>query len=70
MALTVQDLQSERDKILAQMGNPSQVSFEGRSLTYRPQVDLEAALKRVDAELAAMQAPSSRQFVIQTNRGI
>lgn len=70
MALTLEQLQAERDKILDAMGHPINVQFSDRSITYRAQADLEAALKRVDAEIAKLQSPQSRQFTIQTNRGI
>jgi hypothetical protein len=70
MAITLEQLQAQRDKILDEMGNPSHVQFESQSVTYRPQDELEAALRRVDAEIAKLQSPQSRQFTIQSLRGI
>jgi len=70
MALTLEQLQAQRDKILGEMGNASNLQFGDRSVTYRPQAELEAALRRVSAEIAKLQSPQSRQFTIQTSRGI
>jgi hypothetical protein len=71
MALTLAQLQQRRDEILDEMGRASEVRFsDGRSVTQRPQTELDAALQRVDAEIAAMQSPQSRQFTVQTSRGL
>lgn len=70
MALTLEQLQAERDKIVDAMGHPINVQFSDRSVTQRSQADLEAALKRVDAEIAKLQSPQARQFTIQTSRGL
>lgn len=70
MALTLEQLQAERDKILDAMGQPVNVQFEGRSVTQRAHTDLNAALQRIDAEIAKLQSPQSRQFTVQTSRGI
>jgi hypothetical protein len=47
MALTLEQLQAQGDKILDEMGNASNVQFGDRSVTYRPQAEVEAALQRV-----------------------
>jgi hypothetical protein len=70
MALTLEQLQEQRDKILEEMGRPINVQFSDRSVTYRAQEDLDGALKRVDAEIARLQSPQAKQFTIQTKRGI
>jgi len=71
MALTLGQLQAERDKILDAMAQPITVQFsDRRSVTFRAQADLDAALKRVDAEIARLQSPQSRQFTIRTSRGL
>lgn len=71
MALTLEQLQEERDALLEQMGKGyNRIQFQDRALDYRPQAELEEALKRIDREIAALQSPQSRQFTIQTNRGI
>jgi hypothetical protein len=70
MAVTIDQLQAARDKLVDEMGKGySRVEFEGRGLTYRPQAELEAALRQVDAEIARLQNPAARQFTVQTNRG-
>ena len=70
MALTLAQLQAQRAEIVEHMGKPSQVQFGDKSVTYRPQAELDAALQRIDGEIAAMQSPQSRQFTVQTSRGL
>ena len=72
MALTLDQLQKQRDDVIADMGKgESRVEFEGRGLTYRTQAESEAALQRIDAEIAKLQSPSqSRQFTVKTSRGL
>lgn len=73
MARTLEQLQAQRDKIVEEMGGPETVQFADRSVTRRPQADLEKALRLVDAEIAALQSGQSGQdrvFTIQTNRGL
>jgi len=67
--MTLAELQARREKILADMGAPD-IQFAERSIRRRPQAELDVALQRVDAEIAKLQSPQSRQFTIQTNRGI
>jgi hypothetical protein len=62
-------LLTQRDAILAEMGQPD-VQFGTQSVKRRPQAELDEALKRIDREIAQMQSPQSRQFTIQTSRGI
>jgi 5-enolpyruvylshikimate-3-phosphate synthase len=69
MALTLAQLQAQRDEILSEMGGAQAVTFGDKSVTRRPQQDLDAALARVDAEIASL-SPQSRQFKIQTSRGL
>jgi hypothetical protein len=70
MALTLDQLRANRDAILDEMGRASQLQFGDRSITYRPQAEMDAALQRIDSEIAELQSPRSRQFTIQTSRGI
>jgi len=70
MALTLEQLQAQRDELIADMSKPSRIEFSDRGVTNRPQGELDAALQRIDAEIAKLQSPQSRQFVIQTSRGI
>lgn len=67
--MTVAELQTQREKILAEMGQPD-VQFAERGVKRRPQPELDAALAKIDAEIAKLQSPASRQFVVQTSRGL
>ncbi len=68
--MTLGELQTKRAKILADMGGFSEIQSGDRSLRMRPQSELEAALQRVDAEIAALQSPQPRSFVPVTSRGL
>lgn len=71
MALTLDQLQKQRDQLVAEIGSESHVTLaDGSSASYKPQADIEEALMRIDREIAALQSPQSRQFTIQTNRGL
>lgn len=69
MALTLEQLQAQRDAILTKMGGPQSVTEGDRSVTHRPQADLAAALSRVEAEIAKL-SPQTKIFTIQTSRGL
>lgn len=68
--MTINELQVQREAILKQMAAPESLSSGDKSIRNRQQGDLEAALQRIDAEIAALQSPQPRNFVIQTNRGL
>jgi hypothetical protein len=72
MALTLQQLEAQRDKILLEMGGPQRADGpSGMGVTFRPQAELESALDRVNAEIAKLQAqPAGTTFTITSNRGI
>jgi hypothetical protein len=69
MAVTLEQLQAQRDAIVAEMGQPH-VQFEGRAIKRRAQPELEAALRKIDAEISKLQSSQSTVFTIQTSRGI
>jgi hypothetical protein len=66
MARTLEELQAQRDKIIADMGGPERVDGPaGMGATFRSQEQLEAALLQVDREIARVGGSSSpRQIVI------
>lgn len=70
MALTLDQLQAERDKAVMAMASPENVAFNGRSVTNRSQRDLLATIYRLDAEIARLQPSQGGPFVIQSKRGI
>lgn len=63
--MTLEDLQTKRDEILASIGH-ARITFGERSLEYSRQ---QEALALVDAEIARLQSPQPKQFTIQTSRG-
>ena len=70
MPRTVEELQAQRDQILAGMSEISHVQGPTAAVSFKSQADMELLLKRLDAEIAALQGTQSRQFTIQTNRGL
>lgn len=70
MALTLAELQAQRDDIVEEMGKPISVHYDNRGVTRRPQAELEAALARIDSEISRLQNSQARQFTIQTSRGL
>ncbi len=66
MALTLAELQEKRDEIVQTLGQAG-VTFGDRSVQYARQ---QEALAAIDVEIAKLQSPQARQFVIQTSRGI
>jgi hypothetical protein len=72
MALSLVDLQSMRDALIAAIGSGTlRVEFEGRSMTYRSIAEMQAALATInkEIELAGGGSTSPRQVVI-TPKGI
>ena len=71
MARTLVELQTARDSIIQQMSMPDSLSFGDRAVRSKPQADLEAALIKIDSEIAALTGGApSRVFTVQTNRGL
>ena len=54
MALTLEQLQAQRDKTIQEMSLESRVDFSDRGITRRSQEELEAALRRIDSEIAKL----------------
>ncbi len=72
MALTLTDLQAMRDALVTAIGNGAlRVEFEGRAITYRSVVEMQAALTTINKEIerAGGGSTSPRQIVI-TPKGI
>jgi hypothetical protein len=72
MALSLVDLQSMRDALIAAIGSGTlRVEFEGRSMTYRSIAEMQAALATInkEIELAGDGSTSPHQVVI-TPKGI
>jgi hypothetical protein len=72
MALTLDQLQGMRDAIVTAIaGGTLHVQFEGRGVTYRSVVEMQAALATINKEIeqAGGGSTSPRQIVI-TPKGI
>ena len=72
MAFTVDQLQCMRDAIITAIaGGTLRVDFEGRGVTYRSVVEMQAALATINKEIeqAGGGSTSPRQIVI-TPKGI
>ena len=72
MALTLTELQSMRDALVTAIGSGTlHIQFEGRAITYRSVVEMQAALTTINKEIetAAGGSTSPRQIVI-TPKGI
>ncbi len=72
MAATLTELQGMRDALIAAIGSGTlRVEFEGRAVTYRSVVEMQAALTTINKEItmAGGGNTSPRQIVI-TPKGI
>jgi hypothetical protein len=68
---TLEQLRSERDKILAQLSSPTRIELNNIGSTeYRPAADLQAALATIDREIARAENADGRVFTIETKRGL
>ena len=68
---TLAELQAQRDVIVKGMSSPAQLHFGDRGVTHRPQGELEAALQRIDAEIAKAQGKANGSvFQVTTGRGL
>ena len=70
MARTLEQLQTARDAIIDQMSQPVRGVTGNDMVEFRSQQDLEHALAKVDAEIAALSGSQSTVFTIQTSRGL
>jgi hypothetical protein len=67
VALTLTELQSMRDALITAIGSGTlRVEFEGRAVTYRSVVEMQAALTTInkEIEMAGGGNTSPRQIVI------
>ncbi|MFN7918917.1 MAG: hypothetical protein U0Q16_02400 [Bryobacteraceae bacterium] len=70
--MTLPELQAQRAELLKGMTQAilEITSPDGTRLVYRSQQEMEGAIRRLDAEIAALATPQeSRVFTVQTNRG-
>ena len=70
MALTIEQLQAQRDQAILAMASPEKVEFKDRAVTNRAPGDLLTTIYRLDKEIAQLRSPQDKTFVIQTKRGI
>ncbi len=72
MALTLTELQGMRDALVTAIGSGTlHIQFEGRAITYRSVMEMQAALTTInkEIEMAGGRNTSPRQIVI-TPKGI
>ena len=67
--MTLAQLQAKRETLLKSLGMAS-IEHDGNAIRYNSDENKLASLRAIDAEIAALQNPQSRQFTIQTKRGI
>ena len=65
--MTLDQLQAKRDSVVQSIG-VARVQFADRSIEYVQDKQRELAL--IDAEIARLQSPQSRQFTVKTSRGL
>lgn len=71
MALTISELQVQREQVVRDLTAMRRVRYADREVEYRETGDLERALDRIDREIAAAQSSGGgRVFVLQTGRGL
>jgi hypothetical protein len=58
--MTLQELEAQREALLAALSAPDSVSFGDRSMRYRSPEQIRAALQQVDAEIAKAKAAADR----------
>ncbi len=66
MAVTLEQLQQQRDELVARIG-VSRLQFGDRAVEYSR---AQEALALIDAEIAKLSPPSSNVFTITTGRGL
>jgi 5-enolpyruvylshikimate-3-phosphate synthase len=68
--MTLQELETQREALLAALSAPESVTFGDRSMRHRSPDQIRTALQQVDAEIAKMKAAESAvpapQRVIRT----
>jgi hypothetical protein len=73
--MTLQELEAQREALLAALSAPDSVSFGDRSLRHRSPEQIRAALQQLDAEIAKVKAaestaaPRSRVIRVYTEKG-
>ena len=71
MAFTVDQLQGMRDAIITAIaGGTLRVDFEGRGVTYRSVVEMQAALATINKEIEQAGGNTSPRQIVITPKGI
>jgi hypothetical protein len=68
--VTLEELQAQREKLLAALSQPEQVQFADRSLRNRRPEDIRAAIAQIDAEIAQLTATPRRQVLLSSEKGL
>ena len=73
--MTLQDLEAQREALVAALSAPDSITFGDRSLRHRSPEQIRTALQQVDAEIARMKTaesaapPSTRVIRTYTSKG-
>jgi hypothetical protein len=73
--MTLQELEAQREALLAALSAPDSVTFGDRSMRHRSPEQIRTALQQVDAEIAKAKAaadttaPRSRVIRVHTGKG-
>ena len=73
--MTLQELEAQREALLAELSAPDSVTFGDRSMRHRSPEQIRTALQQVDAEIARAKAaantaaPRSRVIRVYTEKG-
>ena len=73
--MTLQELEAQREALLAELSAPDSVTFGDRSMRHRSPEQIRTALQQVDAEIAKAKAaadtaaPRTRVIRVHTGKG-
>ena len=71
MALTLTELQGMRDALVTAIGSGTlHIQFEGRAITYRSVVEMQAALTTINKEIEIAGGNTSPRQIVITPKGI
>jgi hypothetical protein len=68
---TLSELQAWRDSLIESRGQPSaKVEYDGKSVTFKSDADLAAAIADLDRRIATAQGVRVRTMFVSTSKGV